>query len=365
MPLPSVRGQVGQKASGDACIIRGRFQLATLDDQLLTNNVESTQARAFNASELVACPACSRANPPTRANCLYCGAVIGVTVAATSSPATTTTPEIEAEDVVNVVAVPARSGALEAIAEVAQLLSLSPAELTSLLSGRVAPLCARTTTEQAQAISDKLRDAGIEPLTISDGQLNLTTPPKEIAALTMENDALTASVRRTCKKVSAPWTELILIVIGRLYSTTTEVEQKRGKSKQVLDERQLTSDEAVLDIYSESDESGWRIRAGSFDFSCLGANKKPIAFENFRAVVDVLQRNGTQAVVDERYVRMRVALNKVWPLESRVGASERRRTLTREVSATATVSDNELQFTRYSRLLRLLAPQLQEDARQP
>lgn len=339
--------------------------MATRDDQLLTNNVESTQPRAFNASELVACPSCSRANPPTRANCLYCGAVLGGTVTATTSTPSSTVPETETEDVVHVVAVTAGSVASEVSAETAQLLHLSPPELNSLLSGKVAPLCATTATKQAEAISEKLRSAGIEPLTISDGQLNLATPPNQIAALTIENDALTASVRRTGERFSVPWNDVVLIVLGRLYLTTIEVEQKRDKSKKVLDERQLTSDEAVLDIYSRSDENGWRIRAGSFDFSCLGAAKKPIAFENFRALIELLQRNATDAVFDDGYVRMRVALNKVWPIESRAGGSERRRTLTRDVNATATVSDNELQFTRYSRLLRFLVPQLQDDARQP
>ena len=264
----------------------------------------------------------------------------------------------------HVVAVPARSEGSEVGAETAQLLNLAPLELNSLLSARVAPLYATTATEQAQAISDKLRSVGVEPVTISDAQLNLAEPPKQIAALAMNNDALTASVRRTGERVSVPWNDVVLIVLGRLYFTTTEVEQKRDKSKQVLDERQLTTDEAVLDIYSRADETGWRIRAGSFDFSCLGAEKKPVAFENFRALADVLRRNGPHAVCDDSYVRIRVALNKVWPLEARAGASERRRTLTRSVNATATISDNELQFTRYSRLLRFLAPQLQNDAQQ-
>lgn len=273
-------------------------------------------------------------------------------------------PEKGTEDFVHVVSVTADSDGSGVSAETAQLLNLAPTELNSLLNTRVAPLYATTATEQAQAISDKLRSVGIEPVTISDAQLNLATPPKQIAALAMDNDAVTASVRRADERVSVPWNDVVLIVLGRLYFMTTEVEQKRGKSKQVLDERQLTSDEAVLDIYSRADETGWRIRAGSFDFSCLGAEKKPVAFENFRALADVLRRNAPHAVYDDSYVRLRVALNKVWPLESRANATERRRTLTREIDATATISDNEIQFTRYARMLRLLAPQLQNDAQQ-
>ena len=62
---------------------------------------------------------------------------------------------------------------------------------------------------------------------------------------------------------------------------------------------------------------------------------------------------------------MRAVLSKVWPPETKVVATEKRRALTGALDATATVTDNELQFTRYSRLLRLLAPELQDDARQP
>ena len=339
--------------------------MATLDDQLLRNNVEPTQARAFNASELVACPACSRTNPPTRADCLYCGAELGISVQAPTSTATRTVPDVETESSVNVAAVPARSDESKVSAEIAQLLNLAPSELNSLLSGRVAPLYATTETTKAQEISDTLRGVGIEPVTVSDEQLHLATAPKQISALTIDDNALTAHVRRTGERISVLWDDVVLIVLGRLYLTTTEIEQSRDKSKQVLDERQMTADEAVLDVYARTDKTGWRIRAGSFDFSCLGPEKKATAFENFRALADLLKRNSPQAVCDDGYVRVRVALNKVWPLESRANATEKRRALTRDVNSTATVSDNELQFTRYSRLLRFFHDsEPQDDAQQ-
>lgn len=337
--------------------------METLDDQLHTNTAESTQPRAFTASELVACPACSRPNPPTRANCLYCGAELGISILAIPPPATKTVAEVEGEEVVHVVAVAARPDDAK-VNEIAQLVDLAPSELNSLLNGRVTPLCATTSTTAAEDISDKLRRAGIEPVTISEEELNPGAPPKPIAALAIENDALTASVRRSGEKVSVPWNDVVLIVSGRLYFTTREVEQTRDKSMQVLDERHFTTDDAVLDIYSRGDQTGWRIRAGSFDFSCLGRQKKPIAFENFRTLAGLLQRSAMYAVFDEGYLRMRTALNKVWPLESRTGATEKRRTPAGEISATAIVSDNELQFTRYSRLLQFLAPQPQDDAQQ-
>jgi len=62
---------------------------------------------------------------------------------------------------------------------------------------------------------------------------------------------------------------------------------------------------------------------------------------------------------------MRAVLSKVWPPETKVVATEKRRALMGAFDATATVSDNELQFTRYSRLLRFLHDsELQDDAGQ-
>ena len=123
--------------------------------------------------------------------------------------------------------------------------------------------------------------------------------------------------------------------------------------KQVLDERQLTSDEAVLDIYPRADETRMANSRGQLRLLMSRREKKPIAFENFRALVDLLQRNATHAVFDDGYVRMRIALNKVWPLESGAGYSERRRTLTRDVNALR-LQRQRTSIHKYSRLLRFL-----------
>jgi hypothetical protein len=190
-------------------------------------------------------------------------------------------------------------------------------------------------------------------------------PPKQVSALTITADALTASVRRTGERVCACWDDIVLIVLGRLYCTTREVEHTTGKSKKVIKERELTSDEAVIDVYLRGDDCGWQIRAGSFDFSCLGANKRPTAFENFRVLKELLKENAANSIFDEGFLRMRAGLSKVWPPETKVVATEKRRAMTGAFDATATTSDNELQFTRYSRLLLFFRnSELQDDAGQ-
>lgn len=339
--------------------------MTATDEQLIEGDVGRAQPRAFTATELVACPACERANPPTRANCLYCGGGLGTKAETRTAGPALDVAEVKLENVLNLVTVAAAHEAAEAGAAISRLVNLTPSECQSLLRARVAPLFSTKSATQLQALSDSLRAAGIDSLTVSDDQLKVETPSKEIAGLTLSEDGLIASVRRR-EPVSVTWSDIKLIVTGRLYSTTTEVEQKRDKSKQVLDERQLTSDEAVLDLYLRGDDCGWRIRAGSFDFSCLGAEKKPTAFENFRALVDLVRRNAMSAVFEDGFMSVRSALNKIWPPEPRASSTEKRRTLRREVNATATTTDNELQFTRYSRLVWVLQNAQPDDhAQQP
>lgn len=330
----------------------------------MAQNLESSRPRTFSAGELVACPACSRSNPPTRWNCLYCGSALGTSIQP-ALPATDTSEKPESPNVFHVVLLTAALDQREPKAEFAQLINLSPEELKVLLNGQAAPLFYSKTASEAEAVCDKLKAIGIDAVTVSDEQLSLDAPLKQVSALTITADGLTAPVRRTGESVYTSWDDIVLMVPGRLYFTTREVEQTTGKSTKVIEERQMTSDEAVIDLYMRDDDGGWRIRAGSFDFSCLGADKKPTAFENFRVLTDLLQRNATHSIFDGGYLRMRAVLSKVWPPETKTAATEKRRALTGAFDATATVSDNELQFTRYSRLLRYSCrPESQNDAGQ-
>lgn len=347
--------------------------MGTRDEELSEHEYDPSPARAFTTNQLVACPACSRTNAPTRAKCLYCGSALGTNVAAAapsppviadSLPATTAPAATSAEGLFHVVAHLNEQQRTEATnPSVARLLQLTPPELSALLNGNVAPLTTATSATQAQAIASQLNSAGVNTVIVSEDDLKVRTGPQEIATLGLDDASVVALAHRTGARITTSWDDVMLIVVGRIYSTTTEVEQTRLR-KQVLDERQLMTDEAVLDLYHRGDAPGLRIRAGNFDFSCLGSEKRPTAFENFRMLVERLRRKATNARFDEDYVRMRPVLNKVWPLQPTGSSWDRKRTAIRETRTTATVSDNEVQFTRYSRLHRFLhAASRQDDAR--
>jgi hypothetical protein len=201
---------------------------------------------------------------------------------------------------------------------------------------------------------------------ISEEQLGLDNAPKPISALKIHPDRVVGSVGRGAHPVDESWAKITLIVIGRLYFATREIDQKQNRSQQVIDEREMSTDEAVVDVYFAGDAQGWRIRAASFDFSCLGERKQLTAFANFRALITLLRQHASAAAFDDSYVHLRAALNSVWPPEPTATAKGKGRSVFHTFDSSVTSIDNECQFTRYSRLLRHLysAKMLEDHAAQ-
>ena len=336
--------------------------MARIEERLSMNTTESSKPRAFTASELVQCGACSRLNPPARGSCLYCGAAFERTETNAVVPVVAQA-ETDAGELFHVVVVGEAESPDEVThRELASSLSLSPVELSSLLAHlRGAPVLSTKSKEQAEIVAAKLRAGGMDTLVMSDKELSLDVVQTEIATLELNEDSLSGIVRRG-ERIRASWSDILLIVSGRLYRATTEIEQKRNRNKDVIAERELMSDEAVLDLYISSQNTGWRIRASVFDFSCLDERKKLTAFENFATLSQLFRERATAAVFDDSYLRLRAPLTKLWPVEPRADKKEKRRSAFGDYDSSATITNNEEQFTRYSRLLWFLATRRISDA---
>lgn len=178
----------------------------------------------------------------------------------------------------------------------------------------------------------------------------------KIRALVCSDDSLTVVPGGGAAQVSVGWDDVTLLVTGRLLSNRVEVEERNSRGrKQTVDSRQFSSDEAVLDIYAKTQRANWRIVAGSFDFSCLGPAKSVTTFQNFAALINFMRERATTAQFDDSYIRARPILETLWPLEQQMRIGElRRRGSSKFDSATITTTDNETQFTRYSRLQHCL-----------
>jgi len=249
---------------------------------------------------------------------------------------------------------------------VALLLRLKPAELSRALAlAQPWPVARIPTQEDAAAIIHGLRGLGIEGAIIPNGDLQMELSSTKIRALVCSDDSLTAVPTSSgAAQVSVGWDEVTLLVTGRLLSNRVEVEERNSRGrKQTVDSRQFSSDEAVLDIYAKT-RANWRIFAGSFDFSCLGPARSVTTFQNFTALVNFLRERASIARLDDSYLRVRPLLETLWPQEQQMRKGElRRRGSSKFDSATVTTTDNEAQFTRYSRLKHCLRMRALEEGK--
>ena len=243
------------------------------------------------------------------------------------------------------------------LAAAASLLRLKVPALSRILSfGPPLPLSRVATPEEAALIGAGLRRCGIETVTVAHTELHLEVAAKKIRALEISDEALKLIPVSGSEKVTMAWDEVTLVVAGRLILNRQETEErKRRGRKQTVASRQLSSDESVLDLYAKSDEGSWRVNSNNFDFSCLGSAKGMTTFANFAALFSLLRERATQAQVDDSYNQVRLALATVWPVEEQTRKGDWRRSGAGKVDvATVTTTDNEAQFTRYSRLRHCL-----------
>jgi hypothetical protein len=319
--------------------------------------------QSFALTEMVACEICQRRNPPTRANCLYCAAILPAPDNAglpepERAPAAESNPTLDVDSGFYVVLAAPQTGAIDesSLVEIAGLLNFSTAEVESAMNlGGPAPLLRAARFGEATQLNAKLQALGIEADIIPADALNLELPTQKIRALEFSDTDLTATLL-TGRKASVPWSDLILIVSGHLLINRKERKerQRRGRSKPV-DSRELFSDEPLIDLYMRSGDQGWRISPGGFDFSCLGSEKAMTAFENLATLVKLLRVRAPHVEVDDAYHRLRPVLANVWPLESQTKKGEPRRSGVGKVDVnTITTTDNEVQFQSYSRLRQWL-----------
>ena len=339
----------------------------------------SAAPRGFAPGQMTACGACGRQSPPTRMSCLYCGARLPAPAGDEDLRRPALRPLEDWERGFNVVLAGAAgdteaadstgeaadgSGASvlgdEIVAAAASLVRVGAEELRGLASARVPlPLARTADAEEAALLERKLGALGLWVETVADEELAVEThPPRRVRQLALDEEGLTARAAGGDEE-RAGWPEIELIVGGRVFERRIETETtgKRGRDEDAATEaRELTSDEAVVDLYFAGRLVNWRVGSEGFDFSCLGARKGLLAAENFARLVALLRERATRAGFDDSYARLRPLLKFAWPPAERAVSSGLRRARPGVLRAgAATVVSNEQQFTRYGRLLRRYA----------
>lgn len=320
-----------------------------------------SEPKGFAPEQMLPCEVCLRANPPTRATCFYCAAQLKGTEASISLQRPTLRKLETFEQGFNVIFLPGDAKKLteEILLEAAKLLRLTQDELRAIFEMNAAlPLARAAHSEEAALIKRKLSEMGLSVFIVSDEDLMADASwQKRARACELTESELIAYGGGGGETWRVAWETVALLVAGRLFRRQIEVEERKGRKaeSELLDAREMMTDEAVLDIQTTQKEMTVRIASSSFDFSCLGARKSLLTVENFSRLIEVIRERASRATYDDSYNRVRRALAFAWPLEQRTEARGWNRSHPGRVSTEATLtSDNEMQFTRYSRLCRYL-----------
>jgi hypothetical protein len=244
---------------------------------------QPTEPEGFSHQQMVRCDECLRANPPTRLNCLYCGRALPQTETSVALAKPSLRPLEPWEQGYNSILVRFRDGEpdAESLTQVGALLRLEPNAIQLLLGARCPlPLARLSTFEDAALVERRLHDLGLDTIVVADQELQVdTSPPRRLRALELNDKDILAYQTGNAEGLVIAWDEINLIVAGRLFVKQLELRERssRKAEKQILDSREVSSDEAVVDIYTGTQAESWRINANGFDYSCLGGHKSLLA----------------------------------------------------------------------------------------
>lgn len=321
------------------------------------SELTATEPQAFAPEEMVRCQECSRANPPTRVSCLYCGATFAFDERTAVKQRPTLAPLEKWQAGYNNILVPSsHTPAPSDPEQLAALLKLSVGQLEIILRANMPlPLARTSTLDEAMLVERRLKDFQLVTRIVSDKDLRIEeSPTLRIRAAEFQEQGMLAHQTASESTIFVPWSAFVLLVRGRFLFRSVEVrERKSGRvENQIVESTETTADEAVVDIFSGDQIANLRIAAHSFDFSCLADQKGLLAEENFSRLIELLRVRAPQLTVDDSYRSVKQALEFVWPSESQTASRGWRRERPGKFTLGAlTEISNETQFTRYSRLI--------------
>jgi hypothetical protein len=323
--------------------------------------VEPSEPLGFPAEQMIRCEECLRANPPTRVSCLYCVAPLPLTESSVRLRKPVLRQPEKHQLGYNNILVPVESEvSTEIVNDAAALLKLSPENMQQLMfQGVPLPVARTASREEAELVTLRLRELGFSCLTVSDEELGLSFSDnvlRRVRGMSFDDERLVI-YHSGAEETGLSWSDVILILPGRLIETTLEIKERmtRKKENDILDTSEFFRDEVVIDFYTVRDRFTWRVGASGFDFSCLGKEKALVANENIGKLQRVIVAKAVSAQFDDSYKRVRNLLELVWGTQSETQSSGWRRERPGKLSVgVATTKSNESQFTRYSRLRNYL-----------
>lgn len=326
-------------------------------DQWLKDLPIRAENQAFKSEEMNACGKCRRANPPTRPNCLYCGAELEISEAQSRHLRPNLRRLETWEKGFNLICQPKSFDGAK-IAEIAKILRLEDSALRKILEAdRFLPLARAESEKEAEIARKRLSEFGLETFIISDEALAVEKPAQRLRGIEFFGDKLIFILFNQNEIVEIEREDLILIVRGAIYERKVEATEKYNKKgdNKILRTSEMASDECLIDIYSRQSSTGYRILAKGFDFSGLEAEKEILARDNFEKLIRKLREAAPGARFVDDYLQVRESLANFWEVEEKNDSKGVKREGVGKFNlGNVTTVSNLAQFTKYSRLCRHL-----------
>lgn len=310
---------------------------------------------AFSESELAICPKCARKNPPTKTECLYCGAVLSARPEMSGkTEISLNRPEIW-ENGFNLVFLPANDPIdTSGISLIGELTGLGIDHSRMILNSKIPlPILRADSPEDLKSLGGNLEKAGINWTIISDSELGPEKSFRRLRKIKFESGQIQLVLFNEEETLGIDPEEMVLLVAGKIFQKKVRATEKRLKAgeRKILDSAETLSDEPLLDIFIKRDRTGFRVFTHGFDFSCLGHEKGFIARENLEKLFVRLRSAAPNAGVIENYGQLREFLDPVWEIEEKKEATGLKRAGIGKFNLEhLTIATNLNQFNKFSRL---------------
>lgn len=315
-----------------------------------------SEENGFAVDELITCTACEKANPPNRANCIYCGGgFVGFSLGA--GPPRLDLRKLESWELGhNLILIEAPD---ETVADAVSKITASSAEtVLGLFQAKApVPIARLASMSEAEIAKEYLAGYGVRTTVIPDDLFKSFDPPQRLRRMTFDSDEVTLTSFNTGEaRVFRP-DDIQLIVRGTVTESRHEsIEKtKRNRKNNVLSESITEGDEVLIDMYGADEAVSYRIRSTGFDFSGLGAAMVPLAAENITSLFRRLVEFSPQAKVVDEYDAIASVLASIWEPETRKDfRGLKKMGIWKTGSASVINTSNLEQFSKYSRLQRIL-----------
>jgi hypothetical protein len=310
---------------------------------------------AFDSEDLIECGKCGKPNPPNRGSCLYCAVPLAIPDERAGLLNLNLRPLENWENGFNIVYMPPYERADKAA--IGRYLKLEPEQAARMLNAKAPfPLARIESGTEAETASKHLGTLGVKTRVVNDIDVKIGRPHHRLRAVEFDGDALHLTLFNTGERRAVKCTDIMLIVIGRMIDSTIEsVEKRKRAERKVLSETAMSSDDLLIDLYAAGEETGFRISTRGFDFSTLGREKSLLAAENVELLLNKIRNAATAARFVDDYPNVMSSLSLVWDIERRTDFEGLKRTgVLRSGFANVMRTSNLEQFTKYSRLQRLL-----------